>query len=227
MSDSPAPEPGKQSPQQGEDALSRTLLVVGLVLVVGAIAVYHFSPEFKLQPPKRAGVQDQGAGPAIQIPVPAIRGTVAPMFELPDVNGKIVRLADFKGKIVLVNFWATWCGPCLTEIPWFLEFKERYGSQGFDVIAVNIFDEDKTAVMPFIVKNNMRSLNVVIASEELDEQFGGFSGLPYTFLVDREGKFFSKHIGLVAKEDVEDEIVQLLSDTPPAAKPAEAEVPAG
>jgi thiol-disulfide isomerase/thioredoxin len=220
MDDPAIPPPSQDSeppgPPRSDDALSRTLLMIGLALVVGAIAVYYFSGDFQTTGRPAAGSAGPSDSPVIPIPVPEIRGKPAPAFELPDVNGKIVKLADFKGKILLVNFWATWCNPCLTEIPWFIEFKERYGSRGFDVIAVNIHETDKTAVMPFIVKYNMQPLNVVIAPPETDAEFGGFPGLPMSFLVDREGKFFSKHIGLVSKEDVEDEILMLLESSPSA-----------
>ena len=201
-------------PQKSEEALSRTLLLIGLILVAGAIVVYYFSPGLNTSARPAPRSADQSDVPVLPIPVPAIRGTPAVAFELPNLQGETVRLADFKGKVLLINFWATWCNPCLTEIPWFLEFKERYGPQGFDVVAVNIHDEDQTAVMPFVVKHNMRPLNVVIGTPETDAQFGGFSGLPYSFLVDRDGKFFSKHIGLVDKEQVEDEIRMLLERSP-------------
>jgi thiol-disulfide isomerase/thioredoxin len=224
------PEPESAPPpknRNSDDSLSRTLLIIGLVLVAAAVGLYLYSPEFKLGEPASRTTADQGELPVIPLPVPAIRGTPAPEFELPDLNGKTVRMSDFKGKIVLVNFWATWCNPCLTEIPWFIEFKERYSPQGFDVVAMNIHDEDQTAVMPFVVKYNMKPLNVVIATDETEKQFGGFPGLPVTFLVDREGKFYSKHLGLVSKEDVEDEILMLLQTSKTDAPDTKAAEPSG
>jgi len=196
-----------------EEAISRTLLVIGLALVVGAFLVYHFSPEFKPgAPAPRAAAAD--ANPPAPV-IPEIRGRPVAAFDLPDLNGRRFGPADFKGKIMLVNFWATWCGPCLLEIPWFLDFQKQYGPQGFQVIAINVLDpEGLKVIKPFVEKHGMQSLNVLLGSDATAELFGGFPGLPVTFLVDRDGNYYSKHLGLVSKEDVEDEIQTLLGTSP-------------
>jgi cytochrome c biogenesis protein CcmG/thiol:disulfide interchange protein DsbE len=134
-------------------------------------------------------------------------------FRLPDLNGKVYQPADFKGKVLLVNFWATWCGPCLIEIPWFLEFKERYGPEGFEVLAISMDEEGPEVVKPFVEKHKMEPLTVVMGSEDTPALFGGLLGFPTTFMVDRNGNYYSKHQGLVGKEDVEDEILILLRDS--------------
>jgi thiol-disulfide isomerase/thioredoxin len=198
-----------------EAAISRTLLVIGLVLVVGAILVYHFSPQF--QPPATASATATAtADQQVQTPtpaIPAIRGKPVAAFDLPDLNGKHFTPADFKGKVLLVNFWATWCGPCLLEIPWFQEFKQRYGPEGFDVLAIAMDEEGAKVVKPFVEEHKMQPFTVVLGNEKTPDLFGGLLGFPTTFMVDRNGKYYSKHQGLVAKEDIEDEIQTLLQES--------------
>ena len=193
-----------------EDAISKVLLVIGLVLVAGAILVYHYSPQFQ---PGAPGTSGSAADSGIQIPprpVPEIRGKPVADFRLPDLNGKVYQPADFKGKVLLVNFWATWCGPCLIEIPWFLEFTERYGPEGFEVLAISMDEEGPEVVKPFVEKLKMEPFTVVMGNEKTPELFGGLLGFPTTFMVDRDGNYYSKHQGLVGKQDVEDEILILL-----------------
>jgi cytochrome c biogenesis protein CcmG/thiol:disulfide interchange protein DsbE len=202
-----------------EDKISKILLVIGLVLVAGAILVYHYSPQFQpgaAQPSNAISPLGEAADSNIELPppvVPAIRGKPVADFRLPDLNGKEYQPADFKGKVLLVNFWATWCGPCLIEIPWFLEFKERYGPEGFEVLAISMDEEGPEVVKPFVEKHEMEPLTVVMGSEDTPALFGGLLGFPTTFMVDRNGNYYSKHQGLVGKEDVEDEILILLRDS--------------
>jgi thiol-disulfide isomerase/thioredoxin len=193
-----------------EDAISKVLLIIGLALVVGAVLVYHYSPQFQPQTPRP---QQASADTAVEPPpayLPAIRGKPVAAFDLKDLSGKQVRPADFKGKVVLVNFWATWCGPCLIEIPWFLEFKERYGSQGLEVLAISMDEEGPKVVKPFVERHKMEPLRVAMGEESTGTLFGGLRGLPTTFLVDRDGNYYSKHEGLLTKEEVEGEIQALL-----------------
>jgi thiol-disulfide isomerase/thioredoxin len=192
-----------------EDAVSKTLLVIGLLLVGGAIAIYHFSPRFV---PNQRVAAAAAADETAQIPapeVPSIRGEPAPAFELLNLEGKKVRLADLKGKVVLVNFWATWCGPCLLEIPWFIEFEKQYGPRGFEIVGISMDEEGPSVVKPF-VKNHEMNYTIVMGTDQTPAQFGGLPGYPVSFVIDRAGNYYSKHLGLVAKEDIEDEIQILL-----------------
>ena len=203
-----------KSNNKSEDAVSRILLIVGLLLVVGAIAVYHFSPRFV--PPQQSApaatrvAADENPSDATA-DVPAIRGTAAPAFELANLDGKTLRMADLKGKVVLVNFWATWCGPCLLEIPWFVEFQKEYGPKGLEIVGVSMDEEGPSVVKPFVAKHEM-NYTVVMGTDKTPELFGGLPGYPVSFLIDRQGKFYSKHLGLVSKEDIESEIQALLKD---------------
>lgn len=133
----------------------------------------------------------------------------APEFALKDADGKTVRLADYRGKVVLLDFWATWCGPCKIEIPWFMEFERKHKDKGFAVIGVSMDEDGWAAVKPFTeeLKINYR---IVIATESTAQLYGGVEALPTTFLIDREGKVASVHVGVTGKRDFENDIEQLL-----------------
>ena len=133
----------------------------------------------------------------------------APDFTLKDIEERDVKLSDYEGKVVLLNFWATWCGPCKIEMPWFVEFQQKYKDRGFSVIAVSMDEEGWDVVRPFLddLKPNFP---VVIGNDEMGDEFGGVVALPTTFIIDKEGKIASSHQGLVSKGDYEEEIEQLL-----------------
>jgi cytochrome c biogenesis protein CcmG/thiol:disulfide interchange protein DsbE len=140
----------------------------------------------------------------------AAKGKVAPDFALKDVNGKPVNLSEFKGKVVLLNFWATWCGPCKIEIPWFMEFEQKYKDKGFAVIGVAMDDEGWEAVKPYLERQKV-NYRVVVGNDKVSESYGGVESLPTTFVLDRQGKVVSTHIGLVRRSEYQDEIEALLS----------------
>lgn len=133
---------------------------------------------------------------------------IAPDFTLKDAQGADLRLVDYRGKVVLLNFWASWCPPCKTEIPWFEDFKRSYANQGFEVIGVAMDENGWASVQPFM---NTLKVNypVALGNDSLARQYGA-NNLPITFLVDRRGRIAAKHTGIVNKSDYEGEIVQLL-----------------
>ncbi|HYO82282.1 MAG TPA: TlpA disulfide reductase family protein [Bryobacteraceae bacterium] len=133
----------------------------------------------------------------------------APNWTLKDSDGRAVSLADYKGKVVLLNFWATWCGPCKIEIPWFIEFEQKYKDRGFAVLGVAMDDEGWEVVKPYIVKNKV-NYRTVMGTDMVAQQYGGVESLPTTFVIDKDGRIASTHIGLISKGDYENEIVQLL-----------------
>jgi len=140
----------------------------------------------------------------------------APNFSLKDADGNPVTLADYRGKVVLVNFWATWCGPCEAEIPWFIEFEKKYKDQGFAVLGVSMDDDGWKSVRPYVASHKI-NYRVMIGSELVSQQFGEIESLPTSFVLDREGRIASNHVGLVDKVDYQNEIVKLLQDPKSAA----------
>lgn len=135
-------------------------------------------------------------------------GQRAPDFSLKDSAGTNLRLSDYKGKAVLLNFWATWCRPCEVEVPMLMEFETRYKASGLSVIGVSMDDDGWKAVMPYIEKNKL-NYPVVIGNQELVKQYGE-EAMPMTMLIDREGKIAGVHLGLVDKKTWETEIGRLL-----------------
>ncbi len=134
----------------------------------------------------------------------------APDFSLKDTDGRTVRLSDYKGKVVLLNFWATWCSPCRAEIPWFIDFEQQHKNRGFAVLGVAMDDGGWQVVKPFIaeLKMNYRTL---MGDDSVAQLYGGVENLPTSFMIDRDGKIAAVHVGLVNKSDYENDIQQLLA----------------
>ena len=138
---------------------------------------------------------------------------LAPDFTLNDANGAKVNLADYRGKVVLLNFWATWCGPCELEIPWFVQFEQQFKSQGFEVVGVSMDDDGWNAVKPFIASHKM-NYRVLLGNDSVSQLYGGIDSLPTTFILNREGKMaFPPHVGLAARSEYLNEIQSLLTSS--------------
>ncbi|MBZ5605331.1 MAG: TlpA family protein disulfide reductase [Acidobacteriia bacterium] len=140
---------------------------------------------------------------------------VAPDFTLKDANGNLVKLSDYRGKVVLLNFWATWCGPCKIEIPWFIDFQQQYRDRDFAILGVSFDDDGWKSVKPYIEQKKI-NYRVMIGTEELSTLYGGIDSLPTTFLIDRTGRVAKMHMGLVGKDEYQSEIQDLLNGKQPA-----------
>ncbi|HEY2845135.1 MAG TPA: TlpA disulfide reductase family protein [Bryobacteraceae bacterium] len=140
-----------------------------------------------------------------------------PDFALKDSTGALVKLSDYKGKVVLLNFWATWCGPCKIEIPWFTDFQKTYKDRDFAVIGVSMDEDGWDSVKPYVDQHKM-NYRVVVGNDEVSQLFGSIDSLPTTLIIDREGRIASMHIGLVAKNTYQKEIEQLLEASKDAPK---------
>ena len=131
-------------------------------------------------------------------------------FTLKDVGGKDVKLASLKGKVVLLDFWATWCGPCKIEIPWFIEFQNKYGKDGLQVVGVSI-DDTLAKLKPYVAQMKMNYLVLQgLDHDDIQDAFGPMFGIPVTVVISRDGKVCGKHVGLTSKDRFETEIKSLL-----------------
>jgi peroxiredoxin len=170
---------------------------LGLVAVVALIALTMDVPETTTQAGQ--AVCDSRAKPANL------------NFTLKDVTGKDFSLAAQRGKVILLSFWATWCGPCKIEIPWFIEFQSKYRSQGLVVVGVSV-DDPISGLKPFAERMKMNyPVLVGDGRDDLKEEaYGPMWGIPTAFLIGRDGAICRKHTGMSEKEELEREIKALL-----------------
>jgi peroxiredoxin len=136
---------------------------------------------------------------------------IASDFTLSDSKGASVKLSDYKGKVVLLDFWATWCGGCKVEIPWYMEFQNKYKASGLFGIGVSMDDDGWKSVKPFLEKQPVK-YSIVIGNPELAKRYM-VDAMPMTLLIDREGKIADSHVGMVDKDAFESEIQVLLQDS--------------
>jgi thiol-disulfide isomerase/thioredoxin len=132
-------------------------------------------------------------------------------FTLKDLSNSDVKLSAFKGKVILLDFWATWCGPCKIEIPWFIEFQNKYSKNGLQVVGVSI-DDTLDKLKPYVSQSKM---NYVVLQgldrDDVQDSFGPMIGIPVTVIISRDGKVCGKHVGLSSKVAFENEIKALLA----------------
>jgi cytochrome c biogenesis protein CcmG/thiol:disulfide interchange protein DsbE len=192
----------------------RTILtIVGLAAVAGAAwllepIVMHKAAHAILASDKESGKEN---GPEINVGMPA------PDFTLRNAAGERVRLSDFRGKVVVLNFWATWCGPCKIEIPWFIDFQNEFAARGFTVLGVSMDENGWSVVKPFMAEQKM-NYPVVLGNEEVNRLYAGIEALPTTIVISRDGRTRYLHAGLVGKDEYRKEILTLLGP-PPASIP--------
>jgi thiol-disulfide isomerase/thioredoxin len=135
--------------------------------------------------------------------------SLAPDFSLESLDGRATRLSDFRGKAVLLNFWATWCGPCKIEMPWFVELQNRYAAQGLQIVGVAMDDASKEDIGKF-AKDMGVNYPILIGKESVGDQYGGVPALPESFVIGRDGKIVDKIIGLRGKAEIEDLVKKAL-----------------
>ncbi len=148
-------------------------------------------------------------------------GKPAPAFTLKDLSGKPVSIASYKGKAVLINFWATWCGPCKLETPWIVELRDKYAGQGFEVLGIDSEGDDlaptdtaglakeKSAVEQFVKLEKM-PYPVLLGGDSLTKPYGGLDAMPTSFYVDRNGTVIAAQMGISSKDDMEAKIQKAL-----------------
>src|SRR5229473_5143423 len=148
----------------------------------------------------------------------ATLGTLAPSVTFKDLDGKNVPLSQYRGKVVLVNFWATWCEPCRVEIPWLIEMQQKYGPKGFVVLGISMDEEGKSVVVPFVEKERFdvngqklhMSYQIVIGNDAPADKFGGLFGYPTSILISRDGKQIKRITGIISYDEITKAIESLL-----------------
>lgn len=153
-----------------------------------------------LVPAGVSGVGDDGEGQ-----LPKLQGKPAPGFTLVDLDGKTVSLSDFKGKSVLVNFWASWCAPCKLEMPWFEEFSKKYAGQGLVILGVAADDAGKN-VIAGVAKKSGITYPILLKDDKVEDAYGGVGYLPESFYVDKTGTVTLVTAGLNDGQGGKDEI---------------------
>jgi cytochrome c biogenesis protein CcmG/thiol:disulfide interchange protein DsbE len=183
--------------------MKKTLLVVATVvaLVIGTyFADKATRVKAKTSEPGNVGLKSDS--PKGDLPEPELT--------LKDLDGKNVSLSDYKGKVVLVNFWATWCEPCQVEIPWLIEMQQKYGPKGFVILGIALDEEGKSIVAPYVAKERFdvngqkvpMSYPILIGNDDAADKFGGLFGYPTSILISRDGKQIKRVTGMISTEEM-------------------------
>jgi thiol-disulfide isomerase/thioredoxin len=183
--------------------MKKTLLVI--VTVTALIVGTYFADKAtrvkaKLTDP--ANVVMKADSPKSDLPEPELT--------LKDLDGKDVSLSEYKGKVVLVNFWATWCEPCRVEIPWLIEMQQKYGPKGFVLLGIALDEEGKSVVAPFVAKERFdvngqklpMSYKILIGNDDAADKFGGLFGYPTSVLISRDGKQIKRVTGMISEDEM-------------------------
>jgi cytochrome c biogenesis protein CcmG/thiol:disulfide interchange protein DsbE len=170
---------------------TRALAAVAILAVIAFIAARHWN--------RRTGPVLDGNG---------VTHPFAPDFSLTDLSGQTLQLSHYRGKVVLLNFWATWCSPCRSEIPRFVDLQNKYDRYGFEIIGISL-DDDPKLVRAFYQQFRM-NYPVAIGDAKLAEQYGGILGLPVSFLIDRDARIDAKYVGEADISRIEREVKSLL-----------------
>jgi peroxiredoxin len=177
---------------------SRWIAAVAAACAVGLLTVPWMLRGTATQPASEASADGK----------PAVKETANLGLTLKDMNGGAVHLADFKGKVILLNVWATWCGPCQTEIPELVASYEAYKERGVVVLGVSL--DDTAEMLRAYASAKKITYPMLLMQDDVDQAFGPFFGVPVTIFIGRDGIISRKHLGPVSKEQVEREIKALL-----------------
>jgi peroxiredoxin len=194
--EAPGPE-AELRPRAPERSSGRRdpLVLIALAIVISTLLVF--------------GIEKARHSPVPATSAVKLVGEPAPDFALQSLDGKTMKLSDFRGKAVLLNFWATWCEPCKIEMPWFVDFEKKYGSQGLEIVGVAMDDASPSEISSFAEKMGV-NYPVLVGKEEVGAQYGGVDYLPSTFYISRDGKILDHVFGLVSRSEIESNIQKAL-----------------
>jgi peroxiredoxin len=181
-------------------ASNQAKLAAGALLALVLAAGLYYINRFWIAPAVRAQTKGAGDHP------------LAPEFSLTDITGKPLKLSDYQHKVVVVDFWATWCGPCQLEIPGFIDLQKRYSSQGFSMIGISMDDSSDPVVEYY--KEKQMNYPVALGNDRLAELYGVTQGYPTTFVIGRDGRIYAKHVGAYDPAVFEEEVKELISADP-------------
>ena len=204
-----------------------------LIVVVFILAIFAWAGWANWQYRKQAAEKQQAAAPqGVLVPaagsgapeyVSPLNGKPAPDFALENLSGSKISLASYKGKAVMINFWATWCGPCQVETPWIVELRDKYATQGFEVLGVDTEGDDlqpgdkagwakaETKANKYVTEMKVQ-YPVLLDGDSISNEYGGLDDLPASFFVDRNGKVVAASVGLTSESDIEGNIKKALAE---------------
>ena len=196
--------------------MKRNSLVI--LIVVAALALMAWSG---YQNMKRRRMEQQQRAQGVLVPdasnqtvsqdvaadegLPNMRGKKAPRFTLRTIEGKKVSLADYKGRAVLINFWATWCAPCKIELPWIIALRKQYQPQGFEVLGIDVDKDDtkdKQQVIKFAEKQGML-YPILVGDDAVSKAYGGVEFFPTSYYIGKNGKIVAETAGLASRDEIE------------------------
>ena len=211
-------------------ARRNTIVLTAVVLILAVFVWAGWANwEFRKQAAEKLRAEaahgELALSPAGGMPqfVTPLMGKPAPAFTLADLSGKKVTLESYRGKAVLINFWATWCAPCRLETPWLIELRNKYAAEGFEVLGVDTEGDDlqksdtagwaknKAAVGNFVAEMKV-PYPVVMDGDSISREYGGLDDLPASFFVDRKGTVVAAQVGLTSESDIEGNIKKALTE---------------